>query len=166
MNRILQVMLHLVLGISLAVCAGAQDDEKPVKINDGISMVPATGNVYLVKTRAGDVLIDTAIAEIAGEVKKILDSEPHGAIKYIILTHAHADHINFASHDDLPLNQVFHDSELARVVDVSIHAQLAVLIQSLRAARAFHQSDEVCVCRREGRDGFLVRAFFHQTRTS
>jgi len=70
-------------------------------------MVPATGNVYLVKTSAGDVLIDTAIAEIAGddvlidtaiaeiagEVKKIFDSEPHGSIKYIILTHAHADHI-------------------------------------------------------------------------
>jgi len=56
-------------------------------------MVPATGNVYLVKTPAGDVLIDTAIAEIAAEVKKILDGEPHGPIKYIILTHAHADHI-------------------------------------------------------------------------
>ena len=77
----------------LAMSALGQDDEKPVKINEAILMVPATGNVYLVKTSAGDVLIDTAIAEIAGEVKKILDSEPHGAIKYIILTHAHADHI-------------------------------------------------------------------------
>ena len=71
----------------------SRSDEKPVRINDAISMVPATGNVYLVKTPAGDVLIDTAIAEIAAEVKKILDGEPHGPIKYIILTHAHADHI-------------------------------------------------------------------------
>jgi hypothetical protein len=31
-------------------------------------MVPATGNVYLIKTPAGDVVIDTAMAEIAGEV--------------------------------------------------------------------------------------------------
>jgi glyoxylase-like metal-dependent hydrolase (beta-lactamase superfamily II) len=36
-------------------------------------------------------LIDTAIAEIAGKVKKVFDREPHGSIKYIILTHAHAD---------------------------------------------------------------------------
>jgi alkyl sulfatase BDS1-like metallo-beta-lactamase superfamily hydrolase len=86
-------MLHIVLGTALVASVFGQGDEKPVRINDAISMVPATGNVYLVKTPGGDVLIDTAIAEIAGEVKKILDSEPHGQIKYIILTHAHADHI-------------------------------------------------------------------------
>jgi alkyl sulfatase BDS1-like metallo-beta-lactamase superfamily hydrolase len=78
--------------MALASCVVGQD-EKPVKINDAISMVPATGNVYLVKTPAGDVVIDTAIAEIASEVKKIFDSEPHGRIRYIILTHAHADHV-------------------------------------------------------------------------
>ena len=44
-------------------------------------MVPATGNVYLIKTPAGSVLIDTAIAKIAGEVKKIFDSETHVPIK-------------------------------------------------------------------------------------
>jgi len=93
MNRIVRAVLYIVLGAALTVCALAQGDDKPVKINDAISMVPATGNVYLVKTAAGDVLIDTAMAEIAGEVKKIFDSEPHGPIKYIILTHAHADHI-------------------------------------------------------------------------
>ncbi len=90
MKRIVRPAL---LTVVVTACALAQQDEKPVKINDAISMVPATGNVYLVKTPAGDVLIDTAIAEIAGEVKKIFDSEPHGPIKYIILTHAHADHI-------------------------------------------------------------------------
>lgn len=93
MKRIVQPVFCLALGMILAAFAVGQDDEKPVKINDAISMVPATGNVYLVRTPAGDVLIDTAMAEIAAEVKKIFDSEPHGAIKYIILTHAHADHI-------------------------------------------------------------------------
>jgi len=92
MTRI-QTLFYFALAMALASCALGQDDEKPVKINDAISMVPATGNVYLVKTSAGDVLVDTAIADIAGEVKKIFDREPHGAIKYIILTHAHADHI-------------------------------------------------------------------------
>ena len=93
MNRVVRAVLHLVLGTVLATCGLGQDNEKPVKINDAISMVPASGNVYLVKTPDGDVVIDTAIAEIAGEVKRIFDSEPHGSIKYIILTHAHADHI-------------------------------------------------------------------------
>jgi alkyl sulfatase BDS1-like metallo-beta-lactamase superfamily hydrolase len=93
MNRIVRVLLHIALGMALTACALGVDEDKPVKINDAISMVPASGNVYLVKTAAGDVLIDTAIAESAAEVKKIFDSEPHGPVKYIILTHAHADHI-------------------------------------------------------------------------
>ena len=93
MARIVETFFYLVFALSMAVYGFAQDDEKPAKINEAISMVPATGNVYLVKTSAGDVLIDTAIAEIAAEVKKVFDSEPHGSIKYIILTHAHADHI-------------------------------------------------------------------------
>jgi len=93
MSRTVQAVWSVFLGVAISTCALAQDDETPVKINDAISEVPATGNVYLVKTPAGDVLIDTAMAEIAGEVKKIFDREPHGAIKYIILTHAHADHI-------------------------------------------------------------------------
>jgi alkyl sulfatase BDS1-like metallo-beta-lactamase superfamily hydrolase len=106
MNRIVRVGLYILLATTLATCAFGQGDEKPVKINDAISMVPATGNVYLVKTPAGDVLIDTAIAEIAAEVKKILDSEPHGPIKYIILTHAHADHIGGISLWKQPDTQV------------------------------------------------------------
>src|SRR5215472_5370265 len=93
MNRIVRAVLHIVLGTALAPCIFGQAEEESVKINDAISMVPATGNVYLVTTPAGDVVIDTAIAEIAAEVKKIFDSEPHGPIRYIILTHAHADHI-------------------------------------------------------------------------
>lgn len=93
MNRIVRTLLSIALSAALASFCLGQDDEKPVKINDAISMVPATGNVYLVKTPAGDVVIDTAIGEIAGDVKKIFDKEPHGPVKYIILTHAHADHI-------------------------------------------------------------------------
>src|SRR5215831_10838275 len=93
MCRAVQAVLHIAIATALGAVAFGADEDKPVKINDAISMVPATGNVYLVTTPAGDVVIDTAAAEIAGEVKKIFDSEPHGPIKYIILTHAHADHI-------------------------------------------------------------------------
>jgi len=100
----------------LAACTLGQDDEQPVKINDAISMVPATGNVYLVKTSAGDVLIDTAIAEIAGEVKKVFDREPHGSIKYIILTHAHADHIGGISLWKQPDTQIVAQSNYIEFV--------------------------------------------------
>jgi hypothetical protein len=51
MKRIVQPVFCLALGMILAAFAVGQDDEKPVKINDAISMVPATGNVYLVRTR-------------------------------------------------------------------------------------------------------------------
>ena len=116
MSRIVRAVVHLVLGMFLAACALGQDDEQPVKINDAISMVPATGNVYLVKTSAGDVLIDTAIAEIAGEVKKVFDREPHGSIKYIILTHAHADHIGGISLWKQPDTQIVAQSNYIEFV--------------------------------------------------
>ena len=116
MSRIVRAVFYLVLGMFLAACALGQDDEQPVKINDAISMVPATGNVYLVKTSAGDVLIDTAIAEIAGEVKKVFDREPHGSIKYIILTHAHADHIGGISLWKQPDTQIVAQSNYIEFV--------------------------------------------------
>ena len=81
MNRNIRAVLHAVLGLVLASCCLGLDDDNSVKINDVIFMVPATGNVYLIKTPAGSVLIDTAIAKIAGEVKKIFDSETHVPIK-------------------------------------------------------------------------------------
>jgi len=116
MSRIVRAVVHLGLGMFLAACTLGQDDEQPVKINDAISMVPATGNVYLVKTSAGDVLIDTAIAEIAGEVKKVFDREPHGSIKYIILTHAHADHIGGISLWKQPDTQIVAQSNYIEFV--------------------------------------------------
>jgi alkyl sulfatase BDS1-like metallo-beta-lactamase superfamily hydrolase len=64
-----------------------------VKINDAIYMAPTSGNVYLVNTPAGSVVIDTAMADQAPEAKKLLLPENHGPLKYIILTHGHADHI-------------------------------------------------------------------------
>ena len=56
-------------------------------------MVPTTGNVYMVTTPAGNVVIDTAMPDQALEARKLLLAENHGPVKYIILTHGHADHI-------------------------------------------------------------------------
>ena len=86
--------LLICLAMGAAVYAAAQElPTKAVKIADSIYMAPVTGNVYLVTTPAGNVVIDTAIEQLAPLAKKLLDAEAHGPLKYIILTHGHADHI-------------------------------------------------------------------------
>jgi alkyl sulfatase BDS1-like metallo-beta-lactamase superfamily hydrolase len=39
------------------------------------------------------VVIDTATKDLAEEAKQLLTAQSHGPIKYIVLTHGHADHI-------------------------------------------------------------------------
>jgi alkyl sulfatase BDS1-like metallo-beta-lactamase superfamily hydrolase len=56
-------------------------------------MATTAGNVYLVTTPDGNVVIDTASASNAPEAKKLLAAQSHRPVKYIILTHGHADHI-------------------------------------------------------------------------
>ena len=88
------ISIALLLCIGLGMTAHAQrDPPKVVKINDSIYMAPVVGNVYLVTTSAGNVVIDTASESDAAEGRKLLGAESSGPVKYIILTHAHADHI-------------------------------------------------------------------------
>lgn len=93
MHRIITVAFLLCTGIALSASAADQDQTKVVKINDSIYMVPTTGNVYMVTTPAGNVIIDTAMSDFAAEAKKLLAAENREPVKYIILTHGHADHI-------------------------------------------------------------------------
>lgn len=81
------------LGLSCIAQAADRDEPKMVKINDAISMATTSCNVYLVNTPAGSVVIDTAMADLAPEAKTLLSPEKHGPVKYIVLTHGHADHI-------------------------------------------------------------------------
>lgn len=92
MHRIISGALLLCVGIA-ATAHAAQDETKVVKIRDSVYMVSTTGNVYMVTTPAGNVVIDTAASDLAAEAKKLLVGENHGPVKYILLTHAHADHI-------------------------------------------------------------------------
>src|ERR1700731_1237551 len=92
MSRIIGVALFLCIAIGMTAQA-AQDPTKVVKINDSIYMAPLGANVYLVTTRAGNVVIDTGIASEAPDARKLLGAETHRPVKYIILTHGHADHI-------------------------------------------------------------------------
>jgi alkyl sulfatase BDS1-like metallo-beta-lactamase superfamily hydrolase len=80
-------------GVVCSAHAADPDQPKLVKINDAISMATTSGNVYLVNTPAGSVVIDTAMVDQAPDAKKLLSPESHGSVKYIILTHGHADHI-------------------------------------------------------------------------
>ena len=93
MRRIIQVTIWLWAAVSMSALADSQEQEKMVKINDSIFIATTTGNVYVVTTPAGSVIIDTASAEQAPQAKKLLAGEVQGSVKYIVLTHGHADHI-------------------------------------------------------------------------
>jgi alkyl sulfatase BDS1-like metallo-beta-lactamase superfamily hydrolase len=93
MRRILCVVLLMGASIGVPTYAPAQDQPKLVKISDNVFMASTTGNVYLVTTPEGNVVIDTAIASQSAEAKKLLEAENHGPVKCIILTHGHVDHI-------------------------------------------------------------------------
>jgi alkyl sulfatase BDS1-like metallo-beta-lactamase superfamily hydrolase len=92
MSRIISVALFLCIGMGIAVQAQPAP-LKVVKINDSIYMATVVGNIYLITTPAGNVVIDTATERDAPEGKKLLGAQSHGPVKYIILTHGHADHI-------------------------------------------------------------------------
>jgi len=98
MRRILGVVLLLrATSIGIPAYAAAQDQPKVVKISNNVFMASTTGNVYLVTTPEGNVVIDTAIASQSAEAKELLAAKNHGPVKYIILTHGHADHIGGVS---------------------------------------------------------------------
>ncbi|HLY42231.1 MAG TPA: MBL fold metallo-hydrolase [Terracidiphilus sp.] len=82
----------------LAICtvmvpAAAQDTAKAVKITDSIYMAEMASNVYLVMTPDGNVVIDTAPERDAQKAKDLLTAVSNAPVKYILLTHGHADHI-------------------------------------------------------------------------
>jgi alkyl sulfatase BDS1-like metallo-beta-lactamase superfamily hydrolase len=93
MYRLIRIALLLGLAIGIAAYAEGQEQPKVVKINDSIYMAPSSGNVYMVTTPAGNVIIDTASEDQAAAARNLLIAENHGPVKYIILTHGHADHI-------------------------------------------------------------------------
>ena len=69
------------------------NQEKAIKAHDKIYQAFGFGNTFMVITDEGNVIIDTSIAPNAEKHKKLLRAVDGGAIKYIILTHAHGDHI-------------------------------------------------------------------------
>lgn len=95
MTRIITALFLVSAGLGMAAYAVGENQPKAIKIRDSIYMAPGTGNVYLVTTPAGNVVIDTASAkrQQAAQARKLLGAESNAPAKYIILTHGHADHI-------------------------------------------------------------------------
>jgi alkyl sulfatase BDS1-like metallo-beta-lactamase superfamily hydrolase len=92
MSRI--ISFALLVCIASGMTANAQQDQpKVVKINGSIYMAPLGANVYLVTTPSGNVVIDTGTSSEAANARELLRAESHAPVKYIILTHGHADHI-------------------------------------------------------------------------
>lgn len=68
------------------------EGNKVVKVHESIYQAPGNGNTYMVITPAGNVIVDTGLAEHAVDAKKLLRATNSGPVKYIILTHGHEDH--------------------------------------------------------------------------
>ena len=68
------------------------DQTEALQVAEHIYQATGFGNTFMITTSEGNVIIDTSLAAIAPRHKKLLSKVSDGPIKYIILTHAHADH--------------------------------------------------------------------------
>jgi len=64
-----------------------------VQINEAIYQAAGFGNTFMVVTSEGNVIIDTSIFLSANAHREALRAINAGPVRYIILTHAHSDHI-------------------------------------------------------------------------
>lgn len=77
----------------LTLIRAGQDQKKAVRISDHIYQAIGFSNTFLVVTPAGNVVIDTSLPFNALRHRQLLRAENSGPVRYIILTHAHGDHI-------------------------------------------------------------------------
>jgi len=131
--------IAFVLWTGVTISAYAQGPMKVVKIRDSVYMVPTVSNVYLVTTPEGNVVIDTAPEQMAAEAKKVLVAESSAPVKYIVLTHGHADHIGGIELWKEPGTQVVAQRNYVELVNYV--ARLEGFFAPRNAA-AFHQPPE------------------------
>jgi alkyl sulfatase BDS1-like metallo-beta-lactamase superfamily hydrolase len=93
MRQIINFGISLCAGLTIVTLAAGQDQMKVVRITPSIYMVPAASNVYMVTTPKGNVIIDTSGKRQAEEARNLLRAKSSAPVKYILLTHGHADHI-------------------------------------------------------------------------
>ncbi|MCH2173159.1 MBL fold metallo-hydrolase [Myxococcota bacterium] len=66
------------------------------QVDDGVWRTTGVTNAYLVEMPGGNVLIDTSLPHQAARSLELLESVMKGPLKFIVLTHAHVDHIGGA----------------------------------------------------------------------
>jgi alkyl sulfatase BDS1-like metallo-beta-lactamase superfamily hydrolase len=76
----------------MAIFETGSDQTEALQVAEHIYQATGFGNTFMITTSEGNVIIDTSLAAIAPRHKKLLSKVSDGPIKYIILTHAHADH--------------------------------------------------------------------------
>lgn len=77
----------------IALVREGEDQQKALKITDGIYQAIGFGNTFMVTTPEGNVIIDTSSPVPAERHRRLLKAENAGPVKYVILTHGHNDHI-------------------------------------------------------------------------
>lgn len=70
-----------------------QDQKEAITAHEKIYQATGFANTFMVITDEGNVIIDTSIKPNAERHRKLLRAVDKGPIKYIIITHAHSDHI-------------------------------------------------------------------------
>ena len=88
----------LCAGIALALLISAGPSAmartvKGVKVTDQIFMATDMSRTYLVVTPEGNVVIDTTTRDSAPRHYEVLRGMSSAPVKYILLTHAHEDHV-------------------------------------------------------------------------
>ncbi len=84
----------VVLALLIAVSpAGLARTVKAVKVNDHIYMATDMSRTFLVVTDEGNVVIDTTTRDSAQRHYDALRKLSSAPVKYILLTHAHEDHV-------------------------------------------------------------------------
>ncbi|WP_419923653.1 MBL fold metallo-hydrolase [Candidatus Poriferisocius sp.] len=72
---------------------GVDAPEAALEVTDRIWMAVGTANAYKVATPEGSVMIDAGLAGDARRFHHQLSAVPGNPVRYIVLTHAHEDHI-------------------------------------------------------------------------
>ena len=80
------------IGSSSAATRGDRDREGVPRLQDAIFAASGFGNTFLVKTRDGNVIIDTSISFLAPGHVQALRAIDSGPVKYIILTRPRRPH--------------------------------------------------------------------------
>jgi alkyl sulfatase BDS1-like metallo-beta-lactamase superfamily hydrolase len=97
-------LIRAITVVALSIAVRAQTPAAPVvDLGNGIYQAQAggalgnavripTSNTFLVVTKDGSVVIDTALAAVAPSHKAALTAVNKGPVRAIVLTHAHGDH--------------------------------------------------------------------------